>query len=207
MAGHLVAGAQPEAPDLGLRDVDVARAGAESALAQEAVALAHDLEEPRGRDDALLVRERLKQVDDELVPALVAVLDAQLLGQGGELLVGLGFKLCQVHRALSGESSVLSTLMAKLSLRAVHPGAPGGAAARLAWTSFGAGRPGAYPRALDAACQSCVKRAMPTSVKGCCVICISTLKGTVATSAPARAAATQWSGWRMLAANTLVAMP
>ena len=48
--------------------------------------------------------------------------------------------------------------------------------------------------------QSARKRSTPTSVRGCLRAFIRTSWGTVATSAPRRAASTTCMGWRMLAA-------
>ena len=93
LPGNLVAGAQAEASDLRLGDVDVAGAGAEALLAQEAVAVADDLEQASGQHVPLALGEGLQQVEDDLLPPQGAILDAHLMGQIDQLFLGLGLKL------------------------------------------------------------------------------------------------------------------
>ena len=71
VAGDAVPGAQPEAPDLRLRDVDVLLARQQPLAAQEAEAVLDDLEDPLAVDVALLLGLGLQDAVDEVV-ALVA---------------------------------------------------------------------------------------------------------------------------------------
>ena len=82
LAGDGVAGAQHEAPDLGLRDVHVAGAGPQAVLSQEAVAVAHDLQQAGGQHEALALGHGLQDAQGQLLPAEGAVLQAQPRGPG-----------------------------------------------------------------------------------------------------------------------------
>ena len=69
LAGDEVAGAQAELADLRLRDVDIFRAGQEALLPQEAVAVLDDIEHTGAEDVALLLRLRLQEAIDEVLPS------------------------------------------------------------------------------------------------------------------------------------------
>ena len=187
LAGDGVAGAEHEASDLGLRDVDVAGAGAQAVLSQEAVAVAHDLQEAGRQNEALPLRDSLEDAQGELLPAESAVLQAQAAGQVYQLILGLGVKLGQADGAVDGHGSPLHMWFPNRAHRPLD--AP-------------AGTPTAAARS-----QSRVKAASPAAVRGGPASAISTLKGMVAMCAPAIAASMQCSGWRMLAASTCVGRP
>ena len=68
LAGDEVAGAQAEPADLRLRDVDIVRPGQEALLPQEAEAVLDDIEHAGAEDVALLLRLRLQEAIDEVLP-------------------------------------------------------------------------------------------------------------------------------------------
>src|SRR5690606_7864260 len=92
LAGHGVAGAQVEAADLRGRDVDVICPGQVVVIrgTQKTEAVGQDLDDALGRDLATSFALTLEDGKDELLPPQAAdALDAELVGQLGELLAAL----------------------------------------------------------------------------------------------------------------------
>ena len=93
LADNVVAGAEVEAADLGLGDVDVALGGLAAGLAEEAVAVPGDAEGAHGQDAAALAGVGLEDEVLELVAAHLldgaAVFEAHLPGEGQHFGLGL----------------------------------------------------------------------------------------------------------------------
>ena len=102
---HLVAGAQPEAPDLGLGNVHIVGPGPEGVLAQEAVALVHNLQNAPDQQTTVAFGKGLQDAVQQLVPAqeveVLGLTQAHLLGQREQLLAVLAVQVRDVHHRFS----------------------------------------------------------------------------------------------------------
>src|SRR5262249_40160920 len=127
LAGNSVAGAKIEAPDLGRRDVDVVRPGQIVVVrrSQESETVGKNLENALGEDEAVLLRLRLEDLEDQLLLSQAAhVLDVQITGDDVEVRDALFLQFGKVHPVHFG------VLLGRVSLTSLsagtHQRAPGG---------------------------------------------------------------------------------
>ena len=100
LAGDVIAGAEGEAAQVGLRDVDVVRSGEEGFAAEEAVVtVVGDLEEAAGEEVAAAFGLGLEEAEDEIALAQGGgVADAELAGEADQLAARGAFQLGDIER-------------------------------------------------------------------------------------------------------------
>ena len=94
----MVAGAEAEAPYLGLGDVDVVYAGFQAIMAEEAIALVGEGEDAAGDDDVLVVESGGEEAENKL--ALLergVVVDVGLSGEFEKALTGEGLQVRDIN--------------------------------------------------------------------------------------------------------------
>ena len=100
LPGDVVAGAEGETPQVGLRDVDIVRAGEEGIAPEEAVvAVVGDLQETAREEVAVALGLGLEEVEDEVALAQGGgIADAKVAGDANQLAASGALKLGDVER-------------------------------------------------------------------------------------------------------------